>query len=294
MSFFGDLKIILSYMFTRKSKTKEEKKSSFSLSKLLDPDIKDKKYLYNYGNSNTFVLNKSIRKYDEFTTFAFVEDGKLILTDSIKVKLDYSLEPRICINNDTGYDVGVYKEDTYFLIKEHYNKHGVFIGNDKNNKGREVSYNSIPYVSYKLSRDKLADVIVEYKSAIIYRVGTILRRHKTSGHGYYVEHKNHLETIANLMYFKPVDIKVKTVIGDFKYLEFVDKNLYRIALDVVNDTLLFIDCAYGYTKASPIKSVSYELDKTNKSTRRVILNMKNGDTIYMRAPKNCFLHNKNF
>lgn len=300
MSFFGDIKIIFKSLFTRNKnsidkETKKEEKPTFMLefSKPKTPE-ENKNFSYYSSKANIFKSNNSIKKYNEFSLFAFVKNKELVLTDYIKVSLECSLEPSICLNYETGYDLGVYEEEDYLLVKEHYNKYGKFIGNDGNNKGRKINYNSIPYVSYKLSKDKLADVIVEYKNTVTYKVGTILRRHKTSGNGYYSKHRTHIETIANLMHFNPVSIKMKSKYkGEIDY-PISSSNFYKVALDIINEKLLFVSLNKGIIKAYVIESVLYELNRKDDSTQKVELNLDNGDIIELYAPDNCFLHNRKF
>lgn len=300
MGFFGDIKIIFKSLFTIKENSnskeiREEEKSNsiigFIKSKILNDS---NKFTYYSSKPNIFKLNDTIKSYNEFSLFAFVKNKDLLLIDQIKVDVYHSLNPYICLNYKSGYDKIVYKRDNYIEVSESYDKYGKFIGNDENNKSQIFYYNSIPYVSYKISRDKEADVIVEFKNGTIFKVGTILRRHKTSGHGYNHKCNEHLETIANLMYFNPVSIKmISKYKGEIEYpisCEF----LYKIAFDIINKKLLFISSNREIIKAYVIESVIYKLNKEDDSTQKVVLNLDNGDIIELYAPDNCFLHNKNF
>lgn len=311
MSFFGDLKIICNYMF-KGSKDKICDITDKGVNNLIEikdelisSNIKGKKTLFDYKyiseqDIDLHHLEELNRYKDLFALFGYNKKGILYLTDNVTVNPKYRVEPYISLSADTGYDVYFIDElDSNFIkFKKLYSDDGIFIGNNRIGNIEEISVELLKGVSYKIEED---DVCIGYdfgsSGHISLKVGTTLRRHKTSGTAYRYIHENKLDIITNLCRFKPNFAKI--IDTDNELLEvnyFGDNSIPKLLFDIVNDSLLFcvFDTLCKRTIIIKIKSVYFKLDDNDDSTEYVRLITFYDRDILLYANHKCFLHDRKY
>lgn len=311
MSFFGDLKIICNYMF-KGSKDKicdiTDKGVNNIIEikdELLSSNIKGKKTLFDYKDISEqdidiHHLGELNRYKDLFALFGYNKKGILYLTDNVTVNPKYRVEPYISLSADTGYDVYFYddKNSGFVEFRKLYSDKGKFIRNNRIGDIEEISVNLLKGVSYKIEED---DVCIGYdfgsSGHISLKVGTTLRRHKTSGTAYRDIHEKKLDIITNLCRYKPDFAKIVDADDELLGVNYFGANTKpKLLFDIVNDSLLFcvFDTLYKRTIITKIKSVYFKLDDNDDSTEYVRLITFYDRDILLYTNHKCFLHDRKY
>lgn len=311
MSFFGDLKIICSHVFNKgKDKVIDTKNKTIDQitdikNEVIYGNIKGNRNSYNYENVSYYTFGEEyisdLEKYKNlFALFGYNKKGSLYLTDKITVNPLYRVKPYISISVETGYDIYFNddKNSKFIEFGKLYSDKGKFIGNSNNNKVEKIPSDSIKSVSYRNDGD---DTYIDYDFGlsrhISIKVGTILRRHKTSGTAYNQKHDEKLDIITNLYKYKLERAILVDSEGEYLSVKhFGGTFIPKLVFDVVNNALLF--CMFEVRNRevciSKIESAFFHLNKTDYSTEYVELCLCDGRSLLLYSENKCFLHDRKY
>lgn len=301
MGLFEDLKIICKY-FLKKGKNEiiDYKNKVNTITDYMNKHTN----IFNYPDVYTLELDKryisKLLKYEElFALFAYNKNGLIYFTDNITVDPKYRVEPYISLSTKDGKDVFFHdrKDKEFIEYKKLYDDEDIYIGNNKNNKTEFIPSNSLIDVSYKIIENETS---IKYNfgfpKEVSLKVGTTLRRHKTSGTAYRDYHTMKLDIITNLCRFRASNAKLCNSDDEYIKSYIFDNNLVpKLVFDVVNDVLIFciLDIEKNLMITAIVNSVFYYLGK-NDNTESVELCLRNGKSIILYPKEKCYLHNKIF